>query len=297
MAGRSHEGRSRRSQLLRAPGWRILCGVPLFMDRHDLAGASAESVAAAHVQDLAIQDRFGVRYLTYWFDYDRQRAYCLASGPDEESVVAVHREGHGGLPSEIIPVEGQEVERFMGPIREHPPGEAYVETAFRTMLFTDMVGSTALTQQLGDAAAMDVLRDHDRLVRRIVEDRGGRVVKHTGDGLMVSFNAVTSALEAAVAIQRELAERNRTATHALAVRIGLAAGEPVMEQGDLFGAAVQLAARLCARAASGSILVSGAVRDLAVGKRFDFQRRGRLTLKGFDEPVRLFEVGWQPPEA
>lgn len=81
----------------------------------------------------------------------------------------------------------------------------------------------------------------------------------------------------------------------MAVRIGVAAGEPLEERDDLFGAAVQLAARLCDRAATGSILVSGAVRDLAIGKRFDFPKRGRLTLKGFDEPVRLFEVGWRPP--
>jgi len=79
------------------------------------------------------------------------------------------------------------------------------------------------------------------------------------------------------------------------VRIGLAAGEPVMEGGDLFGAAVQLAARLCDRAGSGAILVSSTVRDLAVGKRFAFERRGRATLKGFDEPVTLFELGWRPP--
>ena len=69
----------------------------------------------------------------------------------------------------------------------------------------------------------------------------------------------------------------------------------MVENNDLFGAAVQLAARLCDRAGSGSILVSGAVRDLAIGKRFVFQRRGRLTMKGFDEPVSLFEVAWQEP--
>lgn len=269
--------------------------VPLFLDRHDLTGATPEDVATAHDADLDVQERFGVRYLTYWFDYDRQRAFCLASGPDEESVVAVHREAHGMIASEVLPVDGDEVARFLGPLREHPRGEAYIETAFRTILFTDIVGSTSLTQRLGDGAAMQVLRDHDRLVRRAVDGRGGSVVKHTGDGLMVAFGSVTAALEAAVEIQRELNDRNQSAVHVLDVRIGLAAGEPVMEKGDLFGAAVQLAARLCERAGAGSILVSGAVRDLAIGKRFEFRRRGRLSLKGFDEPVPLFEVDWHPP--
>lgn len=266
--------------------------MPFFMDRHDLANASAADVAAAHVSDLGIQDEYGVRYLTYWFDYERQRAYCLASGPDRETVLAVHRESHGLLPSEVLPVEVEEVERFLGPLRERPAGEAYVATAFRIILFTDLVGSTRLTQQLGDSAAMQLLHDHDRAVRRAVEDHGGSVIKHTGDGMMVAFGSVGAALEAATAIQRTLQERNRTAQHPLGVRMGLAAGEPVMEHGDLFGASVQLAARLCDSAEPGTVLVSNAVRDLAVGKRFPFLDRGERELKGFDEPVRLFELGW-----
>ena len=269
--------------------------MPLFLDRHDLTGATADAVAAAHDQDLEIQARYGVDYLTYWFDYDRQHAFCLASGPDRDAVMAVHREGHGLVANEVIAVDGAEVQRFLGPLQQHAPGEAYVETAFRTIVFTDIVGSTRLTQQLGDRAAMELVRLHDRIARGAVERHGGSEVKHTGDGLMASFRSVAAALEAAVAIQRSLADHNRTATHALEVRIGIAAGEPVVENDDLFGAAVQLAARLCDRAASSSILVSGAVRDLAIGKQFAFARRGRLTMKGFDEPVGVFEVGWRDP--
>jgi class 3 adenylate cyclase len=267
--------------------------MPLFLDRHDLSGATAEAVAAAHTQDVEVQGRYGVEYLTYWFDYDGQRAFCLASGPDRDAVMAVHREGHGLVASEVIEVEGPEVQRFLGPLKEHAIGEAYVETAFRSILFTDMVGSTRLTQQLGDRAAMELVRIHDRIARGAVERSGGSEVKHTGDGLMASFRSVSAALDAAVAIQRSLADHNRTATQVLEIRIGIAAGEPVLENNDLFGAAVQLAARLCDRAASGTILVSGAVRDLAIGKQFAFTRRGRLTMKGFDEPVGVFEVGWR----
>ena len=77
------------------------------------------------------------------------------------------------------------------------------------------------------------------------------------------------------------------------VRIGMAAGEPVTERNDLFGATVQLAARLCSRADPGGILVAGAVHDLALGKGFAFRSRGRLRLKGFDSPMSAFEVVWQ----
>jgi class 3 adenylate cyclase len=270
--------------------------MPLYLDRHDLEGATAESMAVAHVEDLELQGRFDVKYVTYWFDYDRQRAFCLAHAPDAAAVAAVHAASHGGLPNDVIEVDGQDVARFLGPVREHAPGTPYVETAFRIILFTDIVGSTRLTQELGDRAAMTLLRDHDRLVQEVVAEHGGNVVKHTGDGSMVSFAAVSAALEAAMAIQRRLTERNAGADHALAVRIGLAAGEPVMEGGDLFGAAVQLAARLCDRAGAGSILVSSAVRDLAVGKTFTFGRRTRATLKGFPEAVTLYELEWMAPD-
>jgi class 3 adenylate cyclase len=181
----------------------------------------------------------------------------------------------------------------MGGIVEHPPGEPYVETAFRTILFTDMEGSTSLTQRLGDARAMDVLRTHDRIVGDALASHGGSEVKHTGDGLMAAFPSVVGAIESAVQIQRRLAEVSESTE--LRVRIGMSAGEPVTERNDLFGAVVQLAARLCSRAEPGSVLVSSAVHDLALGKGFVFRKRGRQSLKGFDERVPIFEVVWQSP--
>lgn len=267
--------------------------MPLYLDRHELHGATAADVAAAHVKDLAVQAEYGVQYLTYWFDYDRQRAFCLASGPDRDAIVAVHRQSHGLVPNEVIEVDGDEVQRFLGRMQEHAHGEAYVETAFRTILFTDIVGSTRLTQRLGDRGAMELVRAHDRIVRAAIDTHGGLEVKHTGDGLMASFRSVAAALEAAVDLQLALLAYNREASTPVEVRIGIAAGEPVLENDDLFGAAVQLAARLCDRAGSGTILVSGAVRDLAIGKPFRFERRGRLSMKGFDEPVGVFEVAWR----
>jgi class 3 adenylate cyclase len=108
---------------------------------------------------------------------------------------------------------------------------------------------------------------------------------------MAAFPSVVGAVACSVEIQQRLAESDdRIELH---VRIGMSAGEPVTERNDLFGAVVQLAARLCSRAVPGSVLVSSAVRDLALGKGFEFRKRGRVTLKGFDEPVTVFEVVWQ----
>ena len=272
--------------------------MPFFMDRHDLGDASAADVANAHVKDLAFQDRYDVDYITYWFDDVRHTAFCLARAPTAEAMAAVHRESHGGLPNQIIAVDDALVRQFMGGIATHPPGEPYVETAFRAIVFTDLEGSTALTQRLGDAGAMAVLRRHDAVVREALAAHGGSEVQHTGDGVMASFPSVTGALRAASQIQQSLSSAAPDGAEPLAVgvRIGIAAGEPVTERDDLFGAAVQLAARLCARAQPRSVLVSSAVRDLAVGKGFEFRKGGTLRLKGFDEPVRTFEVAWQRPE-
>jgi class 3 adenylate cyclase len=266
--------------------------VPFYMDRHEFSGLTALDAANMHLKDMALQDQFGVQLLTYWFDYDRQTAFCLAKAPNAEAVTSLHRESHGAIPNQVIEVDQQAVERFMGVIVEHPLGEAYVETAFRTILFTDLEGSTSLTQRLGDARAMALLREHDQIIRESVGRHGGSEVKHTGDGLMAAFPSVAGAIACAIQIQRRFADLGGV-EFPMRVRIGMSAGEPVTEHSDFFGAAVQLAARLADRAEPGVVLVSSTVRDLALGKGFEFRKRGRLRPKGFTEPVQVFEVVWQ----
>ena len=268
--------------------------MPLFMDRHDLAGATAEDLAMAHVRDAEVQERFAVRYVSYWFDYERQAAFCLVDSPSSEAAEAVHRESHGLLANEIIEVKPEQVRAFLGRVREAPLGEPYVETAFRSILFTDIEGSTAFTQRLGDSKAMQVLRRHDDIVREALREAEGNEVKHTGDGIMASFTSTSRAVGCAIAIQRQLADDNsKQNEEALSVRIGLSAGEPVTDGGDLFGAVVQLAARLCAHAEPGGILTSTAVRDLSMGKGFVFIDQGEVALRGFEEPVRPYAVQWE----
>jgi class 3 adenylate cyclase len=110
---------------------------------------------------------------------------------------------------------------------------------------------------------------------------------------MASFTSVSSAVEAAIAMQRRLAEREAVADADLDVRIGISAGEPVSDHDDLFGAAVQLAARICSCSDPRGITVSVAVRELCVGKQFHFEARGPIELKGFSEPTHVYEVHWQ----
>ena len=192
------------------------------------------------------------------------------------------------------------VNEFLGE-GEEPGAAARVEpleaSAFRTILFTDVEGSTALTDRLGDAKARELLREHESMVREALKAHGGSEVKTMGDGFMASFSAATKALECAIAIQSAFAGRNESAEEPIRVRIGLNAGEPIAEDGpggrsDLFGTAVNMAARIAAKAEGGEILVADVVRQLVAGKEFLFADRGDTELRGFEDPVRLFEVRW-----
>lgn len=164
----------------------------------------------------------------------------------------------------------------------------------RTVLFTDLVGHTEMMSRLGDEAGRAVLREHERITRAVLKAHGGIEIKTMGDGFMASFASVTRAVECAVAIQRAFAhERLGASGERLRVRVGLNAGEPIEEDGDLFGATVILASRIAAKADRGEILVSDNVRSLSAGKRFLFVDRGEFALTGFEAPVRVYEVGWK----
>ncbi|HJX61189.1 MAG TPA: adenylate/guanylate cyclase domain-containing protein [Dehalococcoidia bacterium] len=190
----------------------------------------------------------------------------------------------------IIP----EIRRFLGvKTAEVAPERASRVSGVHTILFTDVEGSTALTHKLGDARAREVMREHERMVRTALGAYGGSEVKTTGDGFMASFTSASQALKCAVAMQRAFAEHNETADEPIRLRMGLNAGEPIAEAEDLFGTAVNLAARIAAEAAGGEILVPTVVRELAAGKGFLFSDRGEAALRGFEDPVRLYEVRWE----
>lgn len=147
-----------------------------------------------------------------------------------------------------------------------------------TLLFTDLVGSTELLAQLGDDQMQAVRRRHFALLGDAVVAHGGQVVKSLGDGIMATFSGASDAVGCAVAIQLGVARsRGRRADAALTVRIGVSAGEPILEDGDYHGTAVVEAARLCAAARGGQILLSEVVR-LLVGSRggFGFTSVGAL---------------------
>jgi class 3 adenylate cyclase/tetratricopeptide (TPR) repeat protein len=164
-----------------------------------------------------------------------------------------------------------------------------------TVLFTDVVGSTSLRTGRGDAAAQDIIHAHNELVRQQIEQHSGQEVKTIGDSFMVAFASARKAVECAVAVQKAVEEHNRhRPDQQVQVRIGLNTGEAIREEGDLFGSAVDAAARIIAKAEGGQILVSEAVRAvIGSAKDLRFVDRGRFRLKGFPERWRLYEVVWR----
>jgi class 3 adenylate cyclase len=277
--------------------------MPLYMDIHNLPeGTTPEDVAKAHAKDMEIQRKYGVEYHKYWVNEAGNKVFCLAHAPNAEAAECVHREAHGMMAEKIIEVEPDVAEVFLGGTETDPAGAVLLprggaddrDTGIRTILFTDVVNSTTLTQLLGDEAALALLAVHDAIVRDALSALGGREVKHTGDGIMASFVSPAGAVRCAIQIQRELEKHaQKNSEHALKVRVGAAAGEPVEQNNDLFGSTVQLAARLCAHAQPEQILVSNAIPDLCIGKGLLFEDLGEVSLKGFGNPVRAHAAAWK----
>jgi class 3 adenylate cyclase len=264
--------------------------MPLFMDRHDVPGVTAEQVAQAHTADLEMGAKFGVQFLAYWFDADQGEAFCLAKAATGDSLTSVHKATHGLIPNEIISVSEDSVLRLLGRMSESG-GDAPTVNPFRTILFTDLEGSTSILESVGQSAFMVLLTEHDLIIRRALVASRGREVKHTGDGIMASFDDVASALDCSMAIQAGFDARAADARDTeLRVRIGIAAGEPVDHNDDLFGSTVTLASRICGVAEAGRILTSDMVRDLGSERGFAFDGGRDVALKGFSTPIRVFEL-------
>jgi class 3 adenylate cyclase len=277
--------------------------MPVYMDIHEIPpGTTAEDVAKAHSHDVEVQGKYGVNYSKYWLNESAGKVFCLCHAPNAEAAVQVHKEAHGLMPERLIQVEPEMAALFLGSGEINTAGAVLLPGAgaddrdpgIRTILFTDMVGSTSLTQELGDEAAMKLLHEHDSVVRQSLADLGGREIKHTGDGIMASFVSAAAAVKCASQIQSELSKQGGgSEERALKVRIGVAAGEPVEHHDDLFGATVQLAARLCAFAQPDQIMVASVVQELCLGKKFPFKSAGKQSLKGFDREMDVYEVDWR----
>ncbi|HEY7269442.1 MAG TPA: adenylate/guanylate cyclase domain-containing protein [Dehalococcoidia bacterium] len=162
-----------------------------------------------------------------------------------------------------------------------------------TILFADIEDHSTVMHRLGDEQGRAVFREYEAMFRDALRRNGGTEIKTMDDGFMASFASAYRALECATELQRTMEARNQTSDTPLHLRIGLNAGEPIAEHDDLFGSAVILASRTANKAKGGEVLVTDVVRQLAAGKGFMFSDLGDTELRGFEDPVRLFELRWR----
>ncbi len=163
-----------------------------------------------------------------------------------------------------------------------------------TVFFTDIAGSTAMTQKYGDAGAQQIVRAHNKIVREALSMFSGREIKHTGDGIMASFARTSDSIDASIQIQRETdVYTTATPDRPLHIKIGLNAGEPIAEDNDLFGTTVQMTARIVDKAKADQIYISEIVKGICAGKSYNFVNRGAFQMKGFETDPVLYEVMWR----
>lgn len=249
----------------------------------------------AHEADSRLESKYDVRFLTYWFDEGRGTTFCLVSAPGADSISEIHAEAHGAIPNDVVEVDQAAVLSFMGRIADIPSGESangrHIDRAVRTIMFTDLVGYTSLMSRLGDDRAFELLREHNSVIRDSLTRFGGREVKHTGDGVMASFDNADQGLRSAVEIRDGIAGiLVPDSDERLSVRIGMTSGEPLQEGEDLFGSVVNLASRLCDLAESGEILLSSECEAELTDDSFALDSIGEVTIRGFEEPVTVSRV-------
>lgn len=271
--------------------------MPLFMDRHDISGSTAADVAQAHSRDIEVQASHSCKALTYWFDEARGTAFCLVEAPSASAVREMHREAHGLIPNQVIEVDASTVGQFLGRITgpEATEGRPIQDSAFRAILFVDMVSSTDITKALGDNEALTLVRRYRGIVRKALLDNDGREIDRAGDGFLTSFTSVYASVKCAIAIQRELSRDNvdRGDDVAVQARIGIGAGEPVRDGDALFGSIVNFTSRICSSGEPGQIIAARVVRELCMGKNITFRSIAPKMLKGFDESIDLELVEWR----
>ena len=236
------------------------------MDRHDVSETvTAENIAEIHQADLKIQDQFGCRGLTYWFDEKRKTAFCLIEAPNGKAIKKMHKKAHGQVPHRVIEVDTSIVESFLGRIEDPAKAQNTAlniinDAAFRTIMVISLQ-QLSLTQN--DSVQFKSSRhNYNKGVGKLLNKYEGTPVKQTDNNLLVSFISVSKAVRAAIDIQllfKDFSKKIKNDT--IILKIGLNAGVPVTEKESIFEDTIKLAERMC-RIIKGEIIVSPEVKDL-----------------------------------
>ena len=231
--------------------------MPLFMDVHKGAEFTLEDVRRNHMADLAVQSKYGVRYVQYWVNDEAGMVFCLMEGPNKEACEKVHQEAHGDIACNVIQVEKGDYDLLMGitsvdefEMTHDQQGE--IDTGYRIFISINFIGPEKL------------LIEPEFLAGKILREEEGREIIHPGPEIMGVFNSCRQAIHCARKIQASVQEllAKPQMPERVEFRIALAAGEPVTENNGLFGDTLMLVSRLNSLAGKNQIILSSLVKDL-----------------------------------
>ena len=238
--------------------------MPYFMDLHVVPGITPEMVAAAHNEDIKVQDEFGCRCATYWVDVESERAFCLIEAPNREAINKMHRKSLGVEPLEVIEVTENLVSSFLGRVKD--PETFYIEgntdlkvfndPAFRIVLVTEINNKRLLELKYGKTVTLQFFEDYRKTIKKAVKNSGGQEVK--GEQYVISFTSVFQAVDCALSIKKGLKESLKN----MGLKISLHAGLPVAEDKSLFGEVVKFARFIANTGEEKQIILSPIIREL-----------------------------------
>jgi AraC-like DNA-binding protein len=235
------------------------------MDRHDVAeNITAEMIAHIHQEDLKIQDQFGCRGLTYWFDNKRKTAFCLIEAANKNSIIKMHNKAHGQVPHRVIEVEASIVESFLGRIEDPEKAKntdlnIINDPAFRAIMVIQL---NLLAPKSKDTALLtSSLQRHRNAMLDILNANEGKLVKQSENDFLVSFKSISKAVNAASEIKALKQGGHDKVKNKIGLKIGLSAGAPVTEKKLIFEDTIKLAERMC-QAVKGDIVISSEVKEL-----------------------------------
>lgn len=279
--------------------------MPIYMDVHIVPGVKAKDVAGAHQLDLAHQEEYACKCMTYWIDEERENVFCLIEAPGKEAVAAMHNKAHGLIPHKIIEVNSSLVESFLG--RIYDPAEAEItedglkvfsDPSFRVLLVAKITDPVLLKYRLGADRANELLDQHNTIVRNNLSLHGGREAELGGSDFVASFASAGKAVACALSIQKDM---HREGVEESGIRIGISAGEPVEKSNRLFGDAIMAANYLSPISRKGQVAIACPVKELISKDHLRSKEDTIFSLPPQDEILlnSLFsklEDNWQNPD-
>lgn len=281
------------------------------MDRHIVPGITLKDASEAHKLDVAIQDEFDCKAITFWLDEDRGCAFCLIEAPDEESVRDLHNKAHGLIPNEIIEVEKNLVESFLGrlsdpePVRlnAQDPDMIIYDPAYRVIMEIKIKDAPLMITRLGKTRGNALFEDINNRIDTSLYRYEGRQVFKRSDGCMASFSSVVDSVKCAIDIRNRLEQNSNLEESKIHVAIGLSGGDPVTGEKPMFEEATQLAHHLCCLSAErGDIILSSEITEkLGVNHLQKFsgdhtiRALSMLEERFFSTLMEVMETKWDDP--